>query len=313
MSISGLTNTTVSRGVNQLNKLHNQLDTTMQRLSSGKRINSAKDDAAGLQIYDRLMAQLNGLNQGNRNANDGIALAQTMEGALSGTTDSLQRMRELAIQAANGTMTADDRAAIQSEMDQLAEQVTMTAERTTFNGETMLDGLNSSNGGTTTFHVGANTGDTMSMQLTDGFSMSSMIGVAANGDSQGQVYGDQASGQAAQASARNLTGDTGPFQSLSVMNAADAENAISAIDSMISYVDSQRADLGAMQNRMESTISNQSNIAVNTASAASRIADADYAEEVSNMTAQNILEQAAVAMQTHASKAHKNHALALLQ
>ncbi|MBQ9274464.1 MAG: flagellin [Succinivibrio sp.] len=312
MAIGLNTNVSSLNGLNNLNKVQNKLATSMNNLASGKRINSAKDDAAGLQISDRLWAQLNGLNQGNRNANDGIAMAQTMEGALSGTVDDLHRMRDLAVQAANGTLTSTDRAALQREMDQLSENVTYTAGHTEFNGQTMLDGVNSSNGGNTTFQVGANMNDTVTMNFTDGFSMSSMMNVAANGDANGATYGNQAIGAAAQGQARNLTDSNGnAYQSLSISSQSDAETAINAIDSMISYVDSARGQLGAVENRMESTISNQSSVAINTADAHSRITDTDYAEEVSNNIALGILEKAGIAMLTQ-SNASKKHVLNML-
>ena len=279
----------------------------MEKLASGKRINSAKDDAAGLLISDRLSSQLNGLYQANRNANDGIALYQVAEGALDETTSSLQRMRTLAIQASNGTLSNSDRQALQAEFDQLAAGIDNTAENTTYNGEQILNGA--ANGGNNiTLHVGPNSGDTVSSALDDGFRMQDLVNVAQNGDSAGNTYGGPFT-----ANVQSNSAVSGPSsQTLSISSQADAESAISAIDSMISYVDSSRAGMGAMQNRLESTINNQSNIAENIADANSRIRDADYAEEVSNMITQSILERATVSMQSQAN-AKPKMALALLQ
>ncbi|MBQ9220203.1 flagellin [Succinivibrio sp.] len=307
MSISSVTNTSALQGINNLSKTHSKLNSIMEKLASGKRINSAKDDAAGLLISDRLSSQLNGLYQANRNANDGIALYQVAEGALDETISSLQRMRTLAIQASNGTLSNSDRQALQAEFDQLAAGIDSTAENTTYNGEQILNGA--ANGGNNiTLHVGPNSGDTVSSALDDGFRMQDLVNVAQNGDSAGNTYGGPFT-----ANVQSNSAVSGPSsQTLSISSQADAESAISAIDSMISYVDSSRAGMGAMQNRLESTINNQSNIAENIADANSRIRDADYAEEVSNMITQSILERATVSMQSQAN-AKPKMALALLQ
>ena len=144
MAVYVNTNVSSLNGRRYLNNVQNQLTTTYQRLSSGMRINSAKDDAAGLQISSRLTTQINGLNQGNRNASDGIALAQTIEGAMDETTSMLQKIRTLAVQAANGTNTAEDRAALKKEADALGFEITRIARQTKFGGMTVLDGANTS-------------------------------------------------------------------------------------------------------------------------------------------------------------------------
>ncbi|MCR5536252.1 MAG: flagellin, partial [Succinivibrio sp.] len=253
MALTVGTNTTALSGLNNLRKVQNQQNTLYNQLSSGNRINSAKDDAAGLQISDRLLSQLNGLNQGNRNANDAIAFYQTADGALQGTSDSLQRMRDLAVQSANGTLSSEDRQALQSEMNQLSAEVTRTAETTRFNGETFLNGAASDNGGNSTMHVGANSQDIMSSSMQGGFTMQQMLTETSSGD-----YGNASSVQAAAASAQTLTDGNGQaYTSLDISTQAGAEDAIAAIDSMISYVDSARADNGAMMNRLESTINVQ--------------------------------------------------------
>ena len=306
MAISSVTNTSALQGINNINKTSSNLNSIMEKLASGKRINSAKDDAAGLLISDRLSSQLGGLYQANRNANDGIALYQVAEGALDETTSSLQRMRTLAVQASNGTLSDSDRQALQTEFNELAAGIDNTAENTTYNGEQILNGAE--NGGSVTLHVGPNSGDTLSSVFDNGFRMQDLVNVAQNGDSSGNTY--EGSFNANVQTNTDASGNS--HQTLSISTQADAERTISAIDSMISYVDSSRAEMGAMQNRLESTISNQSNIAVNIADANSRISDADYAEEVSNLITQSILEKAAVSLQSHAN-AKPKMALALLQ
>ncbi|SFK43810.1 flagellin N-terminal helical region, partial [Succinivibrio dextrinosolvens] len=172
------TNTSSINAQRRLNAATKALDTTFQHLASGLRINSARDDAAGLQISDRLTSQINGLKQGNRNANDGIAVCQTMEGALDETTNMLQRIRTLAIQAANGTNTSVDRKSIQQEVTALSQEITRIACKTTFGGEQCLagpTGLLDANG-VITFHVGAYQSDTISLTLTAGFTLSGICG-----------------------------------------------------------------------------------------------------------------------------------------
>ena len=306
MEISSVTNTSALQGINNINKTSSNLNSIMEKLASGKRINSAKDDAAGLLISDRLSSQLGGLYQANRNANDGIALYQVAEGALDETTSSLQRMRTLAVQASNGTLSDSDRQALQTEFNELAAGIDNTAENTSYNGEQILNGAE--NGGGVTLHVGPNSGDTLSSVFDNGFRMQDLVNVAQNGDSSGNTYGGSFNANVQ----TNTDASGNSHQTLSISTQADAERTISAIDSMISYVDSSRAEMGAMQNRLESTISNQSNIAVNIADANSRISDADYAEEVSNLITQSILEKAAVSLQSHAN-AKPKMALALLQ
>ncbi|MEC8081437.1 MAG: flagellin [Pseudomonadota bacterium] len=268
------TNTSSLNAQRQLMSSGNTLDTAYQRLSSGLRINSAADDAAGLQISNRLTSQVNGLNQAVRNANDGISLAQTAEGAMDETTNMLQRMRTLAIQSANGSNTDKDRVALQQEMEQLAEEINRVADTTTFGGQNLLDGTYSG-----TFQVGADANQTISFSMTatggaDSIDLSSAGGFTVSG-----------LGQAA-----TVTGLTAA--TISISSAANAQSVISAIDSMIAAVDSKRAELGAVQNRFSSTISNLSNISENVSAARSRIRDADFAEETATLTSAQILQQA---------------------
>ena len=284
------TNVTSLNSTNKLNKATHSLDTTYKRLSSGFRINSAKDDAAGLQISNRLTSQINGLNQGNRNANDGIALAQTAEGALDEVHTMLQRIRTLSVQSANGTNTTADRQAIQAEVDQLSSEITRIACKTTFGGHKILAGAGKvgstsnlvTSKGTVSFQVGANANDTISISLSIAFTVSGM-GSADSVGSKCLVINDDGS------------------VSFDLSTASKAQLTLENIDTYIAHVDKTRGQLGAIQNRLESTISNQSNIAENESDARSRIRDTDYAEEAANLSQQTIIQQAATSMLTQAN------------
>ena len=245
------------------------------------RINSAKDDAAGLQIADRLTTQINGLNQGNRNASDGIAFAQTAEGAMDEISGMLQKIRTLAVQAATGTNTQDDRVAIDKEATSLMNEITRIAQQTTYGGKTILDGADKgtksmyinakASAGQLILQVGANSGDKINFDVAN-FKFDQMVSAA------GKNTAAYAAGN------------------LILSTAEGASAVISLMDSMIKTVDSQRADLGAIQNRLESSIRNQSNIATNESDARSRIRDADFAEESANLSQQSIIQQAAASM-----------------
>lgn len=285
MSIYVNTNVTSLNTTNKLSKATHSLDTTYKRLSSGYRINSAKDDAAGLQISDRLTSQINGLKQGNRNANDGIALAQTAEGALDEVHSMLQRIRTLSVQSANGTNTTADRNSIQGEVSQLCSEINRIACKTTFGKQEILSGAGKGlvdAKGKISFQVGANANDTTSVSLSSGFSIAQMktaanskITTVNDADNRGQTF--------------------------DVSTASKAQAVLADIDSFIGFVDKKRGEFGAVQNRLESTISNQSNIAENESDARSRIRDTDYAEEAANLSQQNIIQQAATSMLTQAN------------
>lgn len=296
MSIYVNTNVSSLNTTNKLSKATHSLDTTYKRLSSGYRINSAKDDAAGLQISNRLTSQINGLKQGNRNANDGIALAQTAEGALDEVHTMLQRIRTLSVQSANGTNTTADRASIQVEVDQLCSEINRIACKTTFGGSEILSGKTDKAGsllvgGKVAFQVGSNANDTISVDLSKGFSVEQM---KAADTSIKLTLKDKDSDYEA-----GVTGKSG--KSFGVSTADNAQNTLADIDKFIAYVDKTRGQLGAVQNRLESTISNQSNIAENESDARSRIRDTDYAEEAANLSQQNIIQQAATSMLTQAN------------
>jgi flagellin len=284
------TNVSSLNAQRQMSSSSNALDTTFQRLSSGQRINSAKDDAAGLQIANRLESQIQGLNQGVRNANDGISLAQTAEGAMDEVTSMFQRMRTLASQAANGSNTDEDRLAIQEEVRSLATEVNRVASDTTFGGQNLLNGEYNA-----TFQVGADAGQTIGFNMqtvgattntltaNGGFTLSGIASVASA--ISGQTL--QAAGATAGTFAANFVA-----ASISVSSQANANAVLAGMDSLIGVVDKKRAELGAVQNRFESTIRNQTNIAENLSAAKSRIKDTDFAAETAALTRNQILQQA---------------------
>ena len=329
----------------KLTNATNALNTTYQRLSSGLRINSAKDDAAGLQISDRMTSQINGLNQGNRNANDAIALAQTTEGAMDEITSMLQRIRTLAVQAGNGSNTTKDRESIQEEVTSLCQEITRIACRTTFNGQTILAGVRtgtdatSQNGGLygvdsllddeglLAFQVGSNAYDTISIDLAQGFSLYSLAmnadydhitgGTEIIDDNKVMTLDDFIAEDASTTSGVVIETvgqgqDAQDIVRFSVSTQGSAQATLASIDALIQVVDGKRAELGAMQNRLESTIRNQSSISENTSDARSRIRDTDFAEESANLTQQNIIQQASQTILTQANQ-RPQIALSLLQ
>ncbi|BBR11155.1 flagellin [Aeromonas caviae] len=292
------TNTSSLNAQRNLMNTTKSLDTSYTRLASGLRINSAKDDAAGLQISNRLTSQVNGLDQGNRNANDGISLAQTAEGAMDEVTGMLQRMRTLAQQSANGSNSAKDREALQKEVDQLGSEINRISTDTTFAGTKLLDG---NYGGS--FQVGADANQTIGFSLSQagGFSISGIAAAAATSIT-------TATGATVLVSAIFVGGSAG---GISISSQSNAQNVLAAVDSMLGVVDSKRAELGAVQNRLDSTIRNQANISENVSAARSRIRDADFATETANMTKQNILQQAASSILAQANQRPQS-ALSLL-
>ena len=262
------------------------------------RINSAKDDAAGLQISNRMTSQINGLTQGNRNANDGISLCQTAEGALDEVTNMLQRMRTLAIQSANGTNSSDERKAIQEEAKQLQQEIGRIGKDTSFGGTLKVFG-NSANaddanilgGKFIDFQVGSNANEKISVNFKN---MDALLTLSVGGTITATV---------------SVTADSlSSGSSISLSTASTAQVAIKSLDAMIKQVDSYRAELGAAQNRLESTISNQENVIENVSDARSRIKDVDYASETAKMAQQQILQQASTSM---LSQANQKNSIAL--
>ena len=303
----------------------NALDTSYKRLASGLRINSAKDDAAGLQISDRLTSQINGLNQGNRNAQDGISFAQTAEGAMDEMVTMYQRIRTLALQSANGTNSEADRTAIQQEVDSLCSEIDRISRDTTFGGtaQRLLTGEKSAKvtGGALAaaaadaynrtssqvdFQVGADTNQKISIELSNGtsklgFSVAD-VALANSLGAANYLEADSAT-DATKGKDRFLKqGATTSNVSFDVSSAKTAQNTLANIDKFIATIDSKRAELGAVQNRLESTIRNQSNVAENVSAARSRIRDTDFASETAAMTQQNIIQQASQSILTQANQ-----------
>ena len=375
MAISVNTNVTSMKAQSNLNSANSGLQTSMERLSSGLRINSAKDDAAGLQISNRFSSQINGLGVATRNANDGISIAQTAEGAMSESTNILQRMRDLSLQSANGSNSAADRESLQKEVASLQTELTRIADTTSFGGQKLLNG----NFGTKSFQVGSNANETISVTLGDisadaltksakvasgefdetnmnaaisadnvvftytpdggtaetltvdlskvdasdyaGFAdalnqglngASEPTGVYArvNDDGDGVVIEGLVDGGASltQAGAAGSTAFATATAADVSVNDIDistykgSQNAITVIDEALATIDSQRADLGAVQNRMNFTISNLGNIESNVTDARSRIQDVDFASETAELTKQQILSQTSSAMLAQANQ-----------
>jgi len=257
------TNVSSLNAQRQLMNSGNGLDKSFERLSSGFRINSAADDAAGLQISSRMTSQIEGLNQAVRNANDGISVAQTAEGAMQEVTNSLQRMRQLAVQSQNGINSDEDNQALQKEITALETEINRIASTTTFGGTALLDGTFESQ-----FLVGADAGQTIGVSITQDFRAASI------GLSSGVV----------------------------LTSSAGRSAALAQIDKALSTVNSQRADLGAVQNRFQSTIRNLSNIAENVTAARSRIRDTDFAQETANLTKFQIQQQASTTILAQANQ-----------
>ena len=260
------TNVAAMNAYRNLSSTQSSMATSLERLSSGLRINRAADDAAGLAISEKLRAQTNGLNQATSNAQDAISLVQTAEGALNETHSILQRMRQLSVQAANDTNTADDRTAIQSEVTALNDELDRIASTTQFNGQNLLDGTGGTSG-TFTFQIGANSGQTVDVAF---------------------------------AKADTTTLGTG---TLDVSTSAGAATALTAIDNAIKTVSGNRADLGAVQNRLQHTINSLSVASENSAAAESRIRDTDMAKEMTSFTRSQILQQAGVSVLAQANSA----------
>ena len=269
------TNVSALNAQRQLINSGKNLDVSFQRLSSGFRINSAADDAAGLQISNRLTSQIQGLDQAIRNANDGISLSQVAEGAMDEITTALQRIRVLSVQSQNGINSSGDRLALQKEVSALKTEISRIATTTQFGGVKLLDGKYSS-----TFLVGAKAGQNISVNISR----------------TGGGYGT---------SGLNLS-------NLSIATLAGASAALTSIDSAITIIDSKRADLGAIQNRFQATIRNLSNIVENVSSARSRIKDTDFAKETAELTRSQILQQASTTILSQANQRPQS-ALSLLQ
>ncbi len=275
MSLFVSTNVSSLQAQRQIFTSSTRLDTAYERLSSGFRINSSKDDAAGQQISDLISTQVNGLNQAVRNANDGISLAQTAEGAMQEITNALQRIRVLAIQSQNGINSVNDRISLQKEVSALKSEIDRVSSTTQFAGVDILSGNFSS-----IFLVGANSGQFIAINLSrqGGFGTKGLFG----------------------------------NDMISVANAGLASAAVSFMDTAISMIDSKRAELGALQNRFQSSVRNLAEVAENAAQARSRIRDTDFAEETAVLTRFQISQEASVTVLGQANQ-RPQQALQLLQ
>ena len=266
MTVIG-TNTAALRSANASSMASKGLSTAMERLSTGKRINSAKDDAAGLAIASTMTSQIRGMTQGIRNANDGISLAQTAEGSLGEVTNMLQRMRELTVQALNGTNDTNAKANITSELDQLSTQISTTMTNSKFNGISLFP----TTAATVSLQAGATANDTVSLSL-GGIDLSPVVGAAA-----------------------------------ATVSAGTATTATLALyDTALSAVSTAQAKLGAAQNRLESTVNNLTANVTNLTDARSRIEDADFSAETTALAKAQILSQASSAMLAQANHSQQN-------
>lgn len=272
MALTVNTNVTSLNVQKNLNKASDALSTSMTRLSSGLKINSAKDDAAGLQIATRMTSQIRGQTMAIKNANDGISMAQTAEGAMQEQTNILQRMRELAVQSRNDSNSSTDRDALNKEFTQMSDELTRIANSTNLNGKNLLDGSAS----TMTFQVGSNTGTSNQITLT----------LSASFDADTMGVG----------SAITIAGST------SSIAETNFSAAIVAIDAALATINSSRADLGAAQNRFTSTISNLQNINENASAALGRVQDTDFASETAQLTKQQTLQQASTSVLAQANQ-----------
>jgi flagellin len=261
-----------------------ELATAMERLSSGKKINSAADDAAGFAIAERMTAQVRGLNMATKNANDGLAMLATIENATNDVTDMLQRIRELAVQAANDTNSSIDRGYLQNEVDSLLNEINRVSTQTVYNNLTVLDGSRSGS-----FQVGTEAGQTISFSIdsidTDTLGLTSGVFTAASGDDPSSVI-----------DVADLTATR-----ISVADADTAASALADITAAIEQVASNRASYGAMSNRLEYTVSNLMNVAEFSAAARSRIEDADFAAESARLAKAQVLQQTGTAMLAQAN------------
>jgi flagellin len=275
MTVIG-TNTAALRSANASTAATKALSTAMERLSTGKRINSAKDDAAGLAIASSMTSQIKGMTQGIRNANDGISMAQTAEGALDEVSNMLQRMRELTVQASNGINDTNAKANIQTEITALATQITSTLTNTEFNGQKLFDGT-AGDAGTVKIQAGANASDTIDLE-----------------------FGDMAAGLTTILGIDVTTATATEFET-----ALSASGTTGSFDEAIQSISTARADLGAAQNQLESTVNNLTSNVTNLTDARSRIEDADFSAETTALAKQQILSQASTAMLAQANQSQQ--------
>ena len=284
------TNIAATITANAMAKNDRAMTQTMERLATGSRVNSASDDAAGLAIDSKMTSQVRGLNQAVRNGNDAIAMLQTADGAMIEVGNMLQRMRELAVQGGSGTLSSDDLTALNTEFAALQTEIERIADNTQWNGDNLLDGSAGTNG-LVTFQVGYEANQTITVNLgdlqTDGDAAYS-AGIAAGG-----IF-------------------TNDIDSIVINTMADANTSLTALDVSIAGVDAKRATIGAAVNTLEYAVDNLANASQNTQAARSRISDADYASETTELARTQIIAQASTAMLSQANQAAQG-VLALLK
>lgn len=304
------TNISALKATNSSNSANKALSTAMERLSTGKRINSAKDDAAGLAIATTMTAQIKGMSQGVRNANDGISLAQTAEGALNEVTNMLQRVRELAVQSKSATYQQSDRDAMQSEVANLTQQISDVLNNTKFNGQAVFKVSDGTDGTGDiadydadnvalenvdfAIQTGANTSDTVTL-VSEAFDGSKLFGTNNDGTDD-TILTSYSAGD----STNTVT------QALDVSSTTSAETTIDNVDEALAAVNSTRATFGAGQNRLESAVNNLNDNITNLSDARSRIEDTDYSSETTAMAKAQILSQASTAMIAQANQSQQN-------
>lgn len=274
-------------------RANDSLDVSYQRLSSGLRINKAKDDAAGMQVVNNLSTQLDGLTQGNRNTQDALAFCQTIEGALDEVTNMLQRIRTLSVQSANGTNTEKDRESLQIEVTQMVEEITRIANDTTFAGADVLNG----NAGIASFQLGADPSSIVKIDLTQSMDVDGLASLAVlyGGSEEFEIDGQKYK-------IKDVFKNNGNKPGIDISTAEEATKTLGGIDHLINAVNRKRAELGALQNRFEATVRNQDSIKENVASSRSVLRDTDFAEETANLTQQNIIQQATATILTQANQ-----------
>ena len=326
MTVIG-TNVSAMRAQNASTQASNMLATSMERLSTGKSINSAKDNAAGLAISASMTSQIKGMNQGIRNANDGISMAQTAEGALDEVTNNLQRMRELEVQKSNGTYSTGDLANIKAEQDALAKQITNVLSNTTFNGTTLFKGKGAptvdaaglaaaTNAATTTKAASDAAPTDATLKAASDAAAANLVTATYNNAAAGTAFkvSIQAGANKSDAIELNLGADLSVATSGvgSVVTAAGAAGTMADYDTAISNVSNRRANLGAAQNQLQSAVNNLTSNSTNLSDAKSRIEDTDFSSETTALAKAQILSQASTAMLSQANQSQQS-VLKLLQ
>ena len=295
MTVIG-TNVAAMRAQAASSSASRQLGESMERLSSGKRINSAKDDAAGLAIATKMTAQIRGLNAAARNANDGVSLAQTAEGALGQISNIVQRIRELAVQSSNGTVTNTDRAGLDNESRALLDQIDTIAQKTNFNGVNLLDGSAAS----ITIQTGTGASDTVSVALQDAQTSSLNIGKTAT-----TVLASTAGTDTIVGTADDVAETPEAAGEIDLSTASAASRALAKLDGALNGIAAARASLGASQNRLAVTVDNITSTVTNLTEARSRIEDVDFSSETTSLAKAQILSQASTAMIAQANQAQQ--------